>query len=67
MKTGYYTADSVNGVHYYGVVLDIDADVLEPKEFYKHLKDGNTIYTFFAASDEEIFNKIDSEYGIDQG
>lgn len=68
MKTGYYKADTVNGVYFYDTLLDEpETDVLGAENFLEALpdvEDGEGITGFFEPEDEDIYNKIVMTYGI---
>jgi len=67
MKTGYYQADCVNGVHFIGKILDdadqevTRADIFEMK--LKDLSENEVIVAFFDESTRDIFESIESHYG----
>lgn len=65
-KVGYYVADIVNGITYYGDILDDpDIDVLTHAEFYEELDTLlASVVTFIDLGDEEFFNKLNTEYGV---
>lgn len=69
MKKGYYKADVVYGVYYYGDCLeDENEEVLRPIDFYTYLTrlhDDEQITTFMDEYDIDIYNKIDNEYGVE--
>lgn len=68
MKIGYYKADSINGVWFYGEYLDEpEAKVWSPYDFYDLLPvvgDDEEITTFIGTEDNEAFEAIEREYGI---
>ena len=68
MKKGYYKANSIHGVYYYGETLDEpETNVLPLRDFYDLLPvvgDDEEIFTFMDESDREVFDLIDSEYGV---
>jgi hypothetical protein len=69
LKKGYYQADTANGVQYYDVLMDLDVDIMSTLDFYESLdtlEDNKTIYTFFDRSEQEMYDKIKKEYGINQ-
>lgn len=57
MKKGYYKADTLNGVWFYGENLDEpETEVLSAREFYELLPvvgDDETMTTFMDESDRE--------------
>jgi hypothetical protein len=67
-KKGYYKADTVNGVWYYGDILDEpNTDIMRPEAFYaaiRHLEAGEVLTTFLGPEDEEVYEVILDEYGI---
>jgi hypothetical protein len=63
----YLIADTINGVQIHDAIDYPDVDVLSPQVFYEYLPDldeDEIIYTHMAGADEELFDKIDNEYGI---
>ena len=68
MKTGYYKADTINGVYFYDTILDEpETEVINPIRFYqelKHLEENETLTTFIGPESEDIYNRIQKEYGI---
>ena len=66
MKAGYYCADAVRGVYYFGdIIEDPEANVMHPRVFADSLKYAQEpIYSWFDESRKEIFAQIDLEYGI---
>lgn len=68
MKTGYYKADTINGVYFYDTLLDEpETGVLKAEDFLEALpdvEDGKEITGFFGLDDEDIYNKIVMTYGI---
>ena len=68
MKTGYYKANTINGVYFYDELLDEPkTDVLSVRDFIDSLDslaDNKEITTFIGIEHEELFNEISSEYGI---
>jgi hypothetical protein len=63
----YLVADVIDGVSIHGTIDYPDVDVLSPKLFYECLNDlgdDEVIYTYVGGDDEELFDKIDNEYGI---
>lgn len=67
-KKGYYKAETVNGVYFVGELLDdSEQDVTDARNFadsLKNLGDDEVIVAFFDGSTADIFEEIDSEYGI---
>ena len=67
-RTGYYQADNINGVMFYGKLMeDSDVDIIPPKDFFESLDtldDDEIIYTFIGPEDAETLATIESEYGI---
>lgn len=67
-KKGYYKAETVNGVYFVGELLDdSEQDVTDARSFADSLKDlgdDEVIVAFFDESTADIFEEIDSEYGI---
>lgn len=68
LKKGYYQAETTNGVYFIGDILDDeDQDVTDARSFADSLKtlgDDEVIVAFFDESTADIFEEIDSEYGI---
>jgi len=68
MKKGYYKAKSINGVYFYGESLDEpENNIWSPHAFYDLLPvvgDDDEVFTFMDESDREVFDLIDSEYGV---
>ena len=68
MKKGYYTADSITGVSFYGDHFDEpETEVMPAQLFYESLptvKIDETIVTFIEESDIQVLEAIDDEYGI---
>jgi len=68
MKTGYYKADTINGVYFYDTILDEpETEVINPIRFYqelKHLEESETLTTFIGPESEGLYNRIQNEYGI---
>lgn len=66
MKTGFYCADEINGVYFFGKSLDEpEIDVFTPRMFYDALLyTQEPIYTFLDVEHEEIYDLIVEEYGI---
>jgi hypothetical protein len=65
----YLVADVIDGVSIHGAVDYPDVDILSPRIFYEclaDLGDDEVIYTYVGGDDEELFDKIDKEYGINQ-
>ena len=54
-------ADNVNGVY---VVNDFEGEVINQDLFFKLLKDNDDETILCAEIDDEMFKKIDAEYGI---
>ena len=67
---GYYKADNIRGVYYYGDVFSgIDEEVMSARDFQSSLKDlggGKSIITFIDESTQEILDEIEAEYGINR-
>ena len=67
-KVGYYEADTITGVTFYGALMeDPNTDIMDANDFYKSLdtvEEAETIYAFFGPEDKEIWEKINEEYGI---
>lgn len=66
-KRGYYQADTINGVTFYGYMDNLDADIMSPRDFYDSLRlleSGKTIYAGFDIEDQGVWEEIDAEYGI---
>ena len=65
---GYYKADNIRGVYYYGDVFSvIDEEVMSARDFQSSLKDlggGKSIITFIDESTQEILDEIEAEYGL---
>lgn len=68
MKTGYYKADTINGVYFYDTILDEpETEVMRPADFLAELprlEDGEQITTFLGDESEGIYNRILADYGI---
>lgn len=68
MKTGYYQADTINGVTFYGTELENNnTEISTPRHFadgLKNLGDDETIIAFFSEAEAEILQEIAEEYGI---
>jgi 5,10-methenyltetrahydromethanopterin hydrogenase len=63
----YLSADIIDGVCIRNIYEIDDVVILSPQIFYEcldNLIEDETIYTHMAGADEEIFDKIDEEYGI---
>ncbi len=67
-KKGYYQADTINGVHFVGELLDdSEQDVTDARSFAESLKDLGekvVIVAFFDESTAGILEEIEKEYGI---
>ena len=67
-KTGYYQADTINGIHFLGELLENpETELTAPSDFagsLDALKDDEIIVAFFDESNKEIFDSINDEYGI---
>ena len=65
---GYYKADKINGVYYYGdVFYEIVEEVMSAPDFQSSLKDlvdGESIITFIDESTQEILDEIEAEQGV---
>lgn len=60
-------ADTISGVFIIDPADYPELELMKPIDFYNELKDMGariTIFSFFDGNDEEIFNKIKKEYGI---
>jgi hypothetical protein len=69
MKTGFYTADTINGVSFSGNKAPPRAEAVSPTDFYsmlKNVKEDAPICAFFGEEDRELLMKIESEYGVHQ-
>ena len=68
LNTGYYQADTQNGVTFIGDILeDENQDVINQRLFLnglKNLDDNETIVTFFDCESFDILAEIEQEYGI---
>lgn len=63
-EKGYYAADTINGVHFIGSLLEEDYEVISAMEFVYSLKtldDNSLIIAFFDESTEEILKAIDPQ------
>jgi len=69
-KSGYYQADTVNGVHFVGNDLFIDypnAEVIHPRDFrdaLDSLGESEIIWTSFEEYQENLWDEINEGYGI---
>jgi hypothetical protein len=67
MKSGYYQADCINGVHYLGELLeDSGIEVERPDIFQMRLKDlgeDEVIVTFLDCTSKDIFDEIEARFG----
>ena len=65
---GYYKADKINGVYYYGdIFCELDEGVMSARDFQSSLKnlgDGESIITFIDESTQEILDEIEAEHGV---
>ena len=68
MKTGYYKADTINGVYFYDELLDEPkTNVLSVRDFIDSLnsvQDNEVITTFISIENIDEYNEIVKEYGI---
>ena len=68
MEKGYYKASVVDGVYFYGEVLDDpETECLSPELFYDLLPavgDDEEIVTYMDEESIAIYNAIRDEYGI---
>jgi len=68
LKTGYYQADTANGVTFIGDILDdTQQDVFSPRVFagsLEYLEDGDIIVTFFDVESFHILEDIEKNYSI---
>jgi len=70
MKTGYYFADTINGVFFDGTEEDTNYSVLSPDQFYYALEDcadDDILQAYFDIDDEddlEVLKRIENEFGI---
>uniref|UniRef100_A0A6H1ZEM7 Uncharacterized protein n=1 Tax=viral metagenome TaxID=1070528 RepID=A0A6H1ZEM7_9ZZZZ len=70
IKGTYLQADTANGVRFADISEDPEAEVMKPQDFYdslRDLEDGEVIYSYLYGADEELFDKINDEYGIRPG
>lgn len=68
MRKGYYKANVIHGVYFYGETLDEpETDVINASLFYDLLPvvdDDEEITTFMDESNSDIYESIKDEYGI---
>jgi hypothetical protein len=63
----YLVADVIWGVTIQETISDPDIEILDAHTFYESLADlyeNEIIYTHMGGADEDLFDKIDEEYGI---
>jgi hypothetical protein len=67
-KAGYYEADTINGVSFYGEFMeDPNVDIMSANDFHNSLdtvEETETIYAFFGPEDQETWERVNEEYGI---
>ena len=66
MKVGYYCAEEVSGVYYWGEIIeDPEIDIMRPLDFLESLSSTQEpIYTYLDSSSEEIYDAIETQYGV---